>query len=109
MPNEVFRVITNILPISLVENDSGIAALIDKVLEVLASERGVAAKESVCDYAERPHINRLSVALLQHDFWGGITKRPSHCCEDFVFRVQHLCDAEISKYEVGLRIAREIE
>lgn len=42
MTNEVLGIVTNILPVSLVEDDSGIAALVDEILEVLAAERGVA-------------------------------------------------------------------
>ena len=85
MSNEVLRVITDVLPVSLMENDSGIAAFINKILQVLTSERRISAEKSVGDNAKRPHIYWLSVTLLQHDFWGCVSERPSHGCEDFVF------------------------
>ena len=74
MSNEVLRIITDILPVSLMENDSGIATFINEILQVLASERRISAEKSVGDNAERPHIYWLSVALLQHDFWGCVSE-----------------------------------
>jgi hypothetical protein len=74
MSNEVLRITADILPIPLVENDAPVTAFLDEVLEILASEGRVSAKESVGNDTEGPHINRLAVPLLQHDFWGGVTK-----------------------------------
>jgi hypothetical protein len=85
MTNEVLCVLTDILPIPLVENDSCVGALFNEVLEVLATEWGVSAEKSVGNHAKRPHINRFAVTFLEHDFWCCITKRASHGCENFIF------------------------
>ena len=74
MLNKVLRIVTDILPVSLMENDSGVAAFIDEILQVVASERRVSAEESVSDDTEGPHIYWLSVTFLQHDFWCGVAK-----------------------------------
>ena len=72
--NKVLRIITNILPVSLMENDSGIAAFIDEILEILASERRISAEESVGNDSKGPHVYWLSMTLLQHDLWGCVSK-----------------------------------
>lgn len=74
MSNEIFCIITDILPILLMENDPGIAAFVDEILEVFAAERGVTAEEGVSDDTERPHIYWLSMTLLEHDFGSGVAK-----------------------------------
>lgn len=109
MTNKVLCIITDILPVPLMENDSRITALIDQILQILTSERRITAEKRVGDDAKRPHINGLSVTLLQHHFWGCVAEGASHCSENFVFGVKHLCDTEISKHEIRVRVACEIE
>lgn len=38
VPNEVFGVITDILPVPFMEDDTSVAALFDEILEVFAAE-----------------------------------------------------------------------
>jgi len=72
--DEVLGIITDVLPVPLVEDYSGVAALVDKVLEILATERRVTAEQGICDHTERPHIYWLSVTLLHHYFWCSVAK-----------------------------------
>jgi hypothetical protein len=78
--NEVLCIVADIFPVPLMEDDRRIAALFDKILQILASERGVSAKQRVGNDTQGPHIYWLPVPLLEHDFWSGISKRTSHCC-----------------------------
>lgn len=50
MANEILCVVTDILPIPLVEDDSSIIAFFDEVLEVLATERRVSTEKSIGDH-----------------------------------------------------------
>lgn len=74
MSNEVLRIVTHVLPVAFVEYDFSVTALVDQILQVLATERRVSAKQRIGDDAKRPHIDRLRVAFLQHDFRGSITE-----------------------------------
>ena len=85
MANEILCVVTDILPIPLVEDDSGIVAFFDEVLEVLATEWRVSTEKSIGDHTQGPHIYWFAMALLEHDLGCCIAKRTSHGCEDFVF------------------------
>lgn len=109
MANEVLRIITDVLPVSLMEDNCCIAALFNQVLKALASEGRITAKQSVGNDAEGPHIDRLSVTFLQHHFWSCVAEGSCHCGEDFVLGVQHFCNTEIGENEVGVSIAGEVE
>lgn len=107
--DEVFRVLGDILPVPLVEHYLSVAALVDQVLEVLRAEWGVTAQKGICDDAHRPHVDGLSVALLQHNFRGGVAERAGHCGEDFVLGVEHLRNAEIGQDQVGVGRLAEVQ
>jgi len=92
-----------------VENDLGRHALLDEVLEVLGSERRVAAEESVGDDTHRPHIYGLTVSLLKHDLGRRVAERPRHRGEDLVLAIQHLGDTEIGKDQVGVGSPCKVE
>ena len=85
MANEVLCILADILPIPLVEDDSGVGAFFDKVLEIFATERRVSTEESIGDNAKGPHIHWLAVAFLEHDLRSCIAKGTGHSCENFVF------------------------
>jgi hypothetical protein len=103
MANEVLCIITDILPITLVEDHSCIGAFFDKVLEVLTAEGRVSTEESVGDYTKRPHIYSFAVAFLQHNFGCCVAKGASHGCENFVFRVKHFGNSKISQDKIRVR------
>lgn len=107
--DKILRIRADILPVSLVEHDAAPCALIKKVLQVLASEGRVAAKQGVGDDAHRPHVYRLSVALLGHHFGGRITKRSSHGLECFVLAIQRLGNAEIGQDEIRVVFSSNVD
>jgi hypothetical protein len=109
MSNEILGIVTDILPIPLVENDPSVTALLDEILKVLTAERRVSAKKCVGDDTHRPHIYGLSMTFLQHNLGSGITKGSSHCREHFVFRIQHFCNSKIGKDKVGSMLAGEVQ
>lgn len=109
MTNEVLCIVTDILPVSLMENDFGVGALLDQILKVLATERRVTAQKGVGDYAQGPHVYWLSVTLLQHNFRGGISKGASHGGEYFIAGVEHLGDTKISKDKVGVGVVCKVK
>jgi hypothetical protein len=92
-----------------VEDDLGVAALVDEVLEILGAEGRVSAEERVGDDAEGPHVDRLSVALLQHHFGRRISKGAGHGGENLVLGVQHLGDAKVGEDEIRVGGLGEIE
>jgi len=47
VPDKIFSIVTDILPVPLMKYDSSVTALVDEVLEILASERGISAKKCV--------------------------------------------------------------
>jgi hypothetical protein len=73
-PDEVLRIVTNILPVFRMEDDLLIAALLDELRHGFAAEWRIAAEKGVGDDTERPHIHRLAMALLLHDLWRSIAK-----------------------------------
>jgi hypothetical protein len=103
MTNEILCIITDILPIPLVEDDSSVGAFFDEVLEVLATERRVSTEKSIGNHTKGPHVDWFAVAFLKHDLGCSITKGTGHCCENFVFRVKHFGDSKIGENEVGVR------
>lgn len=107
--DEMLSVVGDILPVPLVEDNLCAGALLDQVLEVLAAERRVAAEEGVGDDAHGPHVDGLAVALLEHDFWGGVAEGASHGGEDLVLGVEHLGDAKVGEDEVGVGVGGEVE
>jgi hypothetical protein len=72
--DEVLGVVADVLPVPLVEHHAAGAALVDEVLEVLGAEGRVAAEQGVGDDAERPHVDRLAVALLEHHLGGRVAE-----------------------------------
>ena len=84
------------------EDDLCARALLDQILEVLTAEWRVSAEKRVGDNAEGPHVDWLAMALLEHDFWGGVAKGAGHGGEDLVLGVEHLGDTEVGEDEVGL-------
>lgn len=74
MHDEVFGIIADVLPVSLVEYNRASGTLLEQVSEVLTSERRVAAEEGISDDAHGPHVRRFSVALAVHDLGGSISK-----------------------------------
>jgi hypothetical protein len=105
MADEILRIITNILPRPLVEDNSSIGAFFNEVLEVLATERRISTEKSIRDHAEGPHIHRFSVTFLEHDFRCCIAKRTGHGGENFVFRVEHFGNSKISENEIRVSIS----
>lgn len=81
------------------KDNSSIAAFINQVRKTLATERRVPAEKSIGDDSQRPHIDRLSVTLLQHNFRSSIAEGSGHGREHFVARVEHFGDTEIGKHE----------
>jgi hypothetical protein len=109
MADEILCIITDILPIPFVEDDSSIGALFDEVLEILATERRVSTEKGICYNTEGPHIHWLAVAFLEHYLGRCIAKRPGHGCENFVFRVEHFGNAKISENEIRMRIRGQVQ
>ena len=107
--DELLRILANIFPVPLVEDNTSILALFNKVREVLRSEWRVSAKQGIGDDAHRPHVYWLAVPLLQHDFWCSISKRTGHGGEDLVLGIQHLGNAEICENKRGVGFLREVE
>ena len=105
----MLSIIANILPIPLMEDDLGTATLFDQILQVLTAEWRISAEEGVGDDSQGPHVDRLSVALLEHDFWGGVAEGTGHGGEDFIFGVKHLGDTEVGEHEVRLWVGGEVE
>ena len=101
--------LADFLPIALVEDDAPGAALLDQVGEVLRPKGRVPAQQGVGDHAERPHVDRLPVAALEHDFWGGVAKGAGHRGEDFVGGVKHLGDAEVGEDQFGMGVTGQVE
>lgn len=107
--DEVFRVVGDILPIPLMKDNLCAGALLDQILEVLGAERAITTEKGISDYAQGPHIDWLAVALLEHDFWGGIAEGAGHGGEYFVLCVEHLGDAKVGEDEVGIWVGGEVE
>lgn len=76
--NEILRIVANVLPVALVEDDAAGGALVDQVRQVLGAEGRVAAQERVRDDAQGPHVDGLAVALLQHHLRRRVPERPGH-------------------------------
>ena len=107
--DEVFGVVGDILPVPLMKDDLCTGALLDQILKVLGAEWAIAAEKGVSNYAQGPHVDWLAVALLEHDFWGGVAEGASHGGEDFILCIEHLRDAEVGEDKVGVRIGGEVE
>lgn len=105
----MFGVVRDIFPIPLMKDNLCARALLDQILEVLRAERAITTEKGISDYAQGPHIDWLAVALLQHDFWGGIAERAGHGGEDFVLCIEHLGDAKVGEDEVRVWVGGEVE
>ena len=91
------------------EDDGGVGALLNEVLQRLGAEGRVAAEQRVGDDAQGPHVNGLAVAALQHDLGGGVAERASHGGEDLVLAVEHLGDAKVGEDQVGVVFLCQVE
>lgn len=76
--NKELRIPADLFPIALVEDNASLAALIDEIREALAAEGRVSTEEGISDDSQRPHINSLSMALLEHNLRRSVSKRSSH-------------------------------
>jgi hypothetical protein len=107
--DEVFRFLAHFLPVALVEDDTTVLAFLNQICEVLRPEGGVTAEQCVGDDSHRPHVDRLAMSLLHHDFWCCISEGASHGSQHLVLRVQHLRDTEVSQHKGGVSFASEVE
>lgn len=109
MQDEVFCIVADVLPVSLVEDNRVLSALPDKVLEVLTAERRVTTEQSVSDNTHGPHIHRLSMTFLAHHLGGSITERASHGLERLALSVEHLGNTEVGQDKVRIGIFAEVK
>lgn len=103
--DEVLGLLTDILPVAFVEDNSAVLGLFDQVCQVFAAERRVTAEKGVGNDTKRPHIDRLAMSLLEHDFGCCVTKGTSHGLENAVRAVEMFGDAKVCEYQsrvVGL-------
>lgn len=91
------------------EDDGGVGALLDEVLQRLGAEGRVAAEKRVGDDAQGPHVHGLAVAALQHDLGGGVAEGAGHGGEDLVLAVEHLGDAKVGEDQVGVVVLCQVE
>ena len=91
------------------EHHAAGAALVDEVLEVLGAEGRVAAEQGVGDDAERPHVDRLAVALLEHHLGRRVAEGPGHGRKHLVLGAERLCNAEIRQHQVRVEVLGEVE
>ena len=91
------------------EDDTTILAFLDQICEVFRPEWRVTAKQCVGDDSHGPHVNRLAMSLLQHNFRCRVTKGASHSSQHLVLRVKHLGDTKVSQYERRVGFACKVE
>lgn len=106
--DEILGVLTDILPVSVMEDNSAVGALVQQLPEVLTAERGVTAQQSIRDDAHGPHVYGLSVSLPVHDLGGCVPKRAGHCLKRLFLGVQCLGDTEIGEDEVGAGVLGDV-
>ena len=109
LADKVLGVLADFLPVPFVEDDSAVAALLDEVRETLAAERRVSTQKRVGDDSKRPHVNSLSMALLQHHLGRGVSERASHGVQHGVLRVKHLSNSEVGQHERRVPVGGEVE
>lgn len=109
MVDEVLGIITDILPVPLVIHHAAGAALVDEILEVLGSERGIAAKQGIGDDAKRPQVDGLAVALLEHHLGRRIAEGPSHGREHLILGPERLRNAKVCQDQFRIGCSGAIE
>lgn len=107
--DKVFGVLGDILPVALVEDDAARPAFFDKVGQALGAEGRVTTQESVSDHAQRPHVDGLAVALLEHDLGSSVAEGARHAGEYFGGVVQHFRDTEICQDKLRVGGTCEVE
>lgn len=107
--NKVLGIVTDVLPVSLVENDSALRALGQQVLQVFTAEGRVAAQQRVGDDAHGPHVDGLAVALAVHNFRGGVAKRAGHGVERLFFAIEGLGDTKIGQNQIRRGLLSDIQ
>lgn len=107
--DELLCIFTDFLPVALVEDNTAVLALLNQVCKVLGPEWRVTTEQCVGDDSHGPHVDRLAVALLQHNLRRCVTKRTSHGGQHLVLRVEHLGDTEVSQHKGRIRFASDIE
>lgn len=72
--DKVLCVVTDFGPIPWVEDDLFVTALFDEIAHGLAAEGRITTEKRVGNDTEGPHVYRLAMAFLFHDFWRSIAK-----------------------------------
>jgi hypothetical protein len=109
--DEILGLLADILPVAFVEDYSAVLGLFDQVGQVLAAERRVTTEKSVGNDAERPHVDRLAMSLLEHDLGCCVAKRAGHGLENAVGAVEMFGDSKVGEYKsrvVGLCQVEEV-
>lgn len=107
--DEVSGILGDVAPVAVVEDNPAAAGLFDQVGEVLRAERRVTAEKGVGDNSQRPHVDGLAVALLEHNFRRGISKRSSHAGEELGGGFQHLGNTKVCKDEGRVGCGGKVE
>jgi len=107
--DEILGIVADVLPVPFVIDHAAGAALVDEVLKMLGSERGVAAKQGIGNDAERPEVDGLAVALLEHHLGGRIAERPSHSREHLILGPERLRDAKVCQDQFRIRCSGAVE
>ena len=100
LKDEVLGIVANVTPIPLMEDNIAGVALIDEVLQVLRTERRVAAKQDIGNDTHRPHVNGLAMGLAHHNLGSSIAERACHGREQLILVAEHLCDAKVGQHEI---------
>ncbi len=83
---EILARLGNILPVSVMENDSATSTFLDHVCKIFRPPGRVAAEQGVGDDAQRPHISGFAMALLEHDLGRSVAEKSGHIIQLFVTR-----------------------
>ena len=91
------------------EDDLLARALLNEILQRLGAEGRVTTEERVGDDAQGPHVNGLSVPLLQHDLGRCVSERASHGGKGLAFAFKPLCNTEVGEYQVRVGVLCQIK
>ena len=91
------------------EDNTATSAFFDEISYVLAPEGRVAAKKCVGDDAKGPHVDRLAMALFEHNLGCCITERASHGRQHTIRRVKHFGNTKICEDKRGLRVFAQVK
>lgn len=75
-------------------------AFSDQFLEVLASERRIAAEKCVSDNTQGPHVNGLAMTLFLHHLRRSIAERTRHCFQSIVLAIKGLGNTEVGQDKI---------